>query len=90
MSGRNRGAATIHFVFYQETDLLYRKLGFFVKVGLAKGSVAYIKLVSYGIHDRGLSLLEGGARTWFFDKLKTVSEPLDNFANIEKTQPLFT
>ncbi len=73
-----------HFVFYQETDLLYRKLGYLVKLGLAKGSVAYIKLVPYSIHDRGLSLLGDEERRCFLEKLKTVSKPLNNFKNIEK------
>ncbi|MBW2676559.1 MAG: CapA family protein [Deltaproteobacteria bacterium] len=73
-----------NFVFYQETDLLYRKLGFLVKLGLAKGSVAYIKLVPYSIHDWGLSLLGDEERRCFLEKLKTVSKPLNNFKNIEK------
>ena len=72
-----------NFVFYQQTDLHYRKMGFLVKAGLSKGSIAFLKLIPYGIHDQGLRLLDGEERHQFLDKLKTVSTPLNNFADIE-------
>ena len=72
-----------NFVFYQETDLLYRKIGYFVKVGLTKKSVAYVKVIPYGIYKDGLSLLKDEKYKWFFEKLKEVSTPLCDFANIE-------
>lgn len=73
-----------NFVFFQPTDLYYRKVGFLVKAGLSKGAVVYLKLIPYGIHDQGLRLLEGEEHLQFLDKLKTISTPLDNFADIEK------
>jgi len=72
-----------NFVFYQETDLLYRKVGFFVKAGLAKGAVAYLKLVPYGIRKAGLHLLNREERQWFLKEMRTVSMPLDTPAAIE-------
>jgi poly-gamma-glutamate synthesis protein (capsule biosynthesis protein) len=72
-----------NFVFYQETDLQYRKIGFFVKVGIAKGSVVYLKSIPYSIHPEGLHLLKADRCKWFFEKLKAVSMPLYDFANIE-------
>jgi hypothetical protein len=73
-----------NFAFYQQTNLHYRKMGFLVKAGLSKGSITFLKLIPYGIHDQGLRLLDGEERHQFFDKLKTVSTPLNNFTDIEK------
>jgi poly-gamma-glutamate synthesis protein (capsule biosynthesis protein) len=72
-----------NFVFYQETDLQYRKIGFFIKVGIAKGSVVDLKSIPYRIQAEGLSLLKSGRYKWFFEKLKAVSTPLNDFANID-------
>ena len=72
-----------NFIFYQETDLLYRKTGYFVKVGLSKESVAHLKVIPYGIYRDGLSLLKNQKYKWFFETLKAVSIPLDDFSNIE-------
>jgi poly-gamma-glutamate synthesis protein (capsule biosynthesis protein) len=72
-----------NFIFYQETDLLYRKIGYFLKIGLSKKSVSYMKVIPYGIYRDGLSLLKNEKYKWFFEKLKAVSLPLDDFSNIE-------
>ncbi|MEN8244326.1 MAG: CapA family protein [Thermodesulfobacteriota bacterium] len=73
-----------NFVFYQPTDLYYRKVGYLVKAGLAKGGVVYLKLIPYGIHDQGLHLLESEERERFFEKMLAISAPLDDFSGIEK------
>lgn len=73
-----------NFVFYQHTDLLYRKQGFLVKAGLAKGAVVNLELIPYGIQDQGLRLLEDGERKEFLDRLEMVSTPLENFKGIDK------
>lgn len=73
-----------NFVFYQPTDLLYRKQGFMVKAGLAKGGVTYLKLIPYSIQEQGLRLLEDDEKGRFFQKLAAVSSPLENFDGIEK------
>ena len=72
-----------NFIFYQETDLLYRKIGYFLKVGLSKECVVNMKVIPYGIYPDGLGLLKNEKLKWFFKKLKAVSLPLDDFSNIE-------
>ena len=73
-----------NFVFYQSTDLHYRKVGYLVKAGLASGSVVSLELVPYSIQEHGLQLLEAAARNSFFEKLEKVSLPLENFSGIEE------
>ena len=73
-----------NFVFYQPTDLFYRKVGYLVKAGLSKGGVVHLKLIPYGIHDQGLRLLESGERDRFFKKMLAISEPLDDLSGVEK------
>jgi len=73
-----------NFVFYQHTDLLYRKQGFLVKAGLAKGAVVNLELIPYVIQDQGLRLLEDGERKEFLGRLEMVSTPLENFKGIDK------
>jgi poly-gamma-glutamate capsule biosynthesis protein CapA/YwtB (metallophosphatase superfamily) len=65
-----------NFVFFQETDLLYRKLGYLLKVGLARGSVARLEIVPYQIEDRGLRQLRGDRLAWFLERLERISSPL--------------
>lgn len=72
-----------NFVFYQETELVYRKTGYLVKVGLAKKSIARIKIVPYSLHSEGLRLLKNENLRWFLGKLKEISIPLHDFADIE-------
>lgn len=71
-----------NFVFYQETDLKYRKVGYLIKAGVSKGSVSYIELIPYGIYPQGLGLLKGETYHRFFKKLKQVSLPLSDFSEI--------
>lgn len=65
-----------NFVFYQETDLVYRKVGYLVRAGIADGGLADLELIPYAIGTDHLSLLQGERRAWFFDRLRAVSEPL--------------
>jgi len=65
-----------NFVFWQETDLLYRKLGYLVKAGVSSAGVAHIELVPYAIGPGCLRLLEGDERARFFEALQKVSLPL--------------
>jgi poly-gamma-glutamate capsule biosynthesis protein CapA/YwtB (metallophosphatase superfamily) len=71
-----------NFVFYQETDLLYRKLGYLVKAGLARGSISHVEILPYEIGADRLSLLAGERRTWFFEVLEKISRPLLNEEDI--------
>ncbi|MFA6107591.1 MAG: CapA family protein [Candidatus Latescibacterota bacterium] len=65
-----------NFVFYQETGLAYRKVGYLVKAGFAAGGLVDLELIPYAIGSDRLSLLLGERRAWFFDRLRAVSEPL--------------
>lgn len=72
-----------NFVFYQPSDLICRKVGYLLKVGISAGTLIGIKIVPYQISDRGLSILEGERLAWFLEKLKQVSQPLETMTGIE-------
>jgi poly-gamma-glutamate synthesis protein (capsule biosynthesis protein) len=72
-----------NFVFYQPVELVYRKVGYLLKVGVSAGSLTGIRLVPYGIGDRGLYLLGGERLKWFYGKMNQVSRPLETMAGIE-------
>jgi hypothetical protein len=65
-----------NFVFYQETDLFYRKVGYLVKAGVSREGLAHIHLIPYEIGSKCLRLLKGGEPAQFFEALKKVSLPL--------------
>jgi poly-gamma-glutamate synthesis protein (capsule biosynthesis protein) len=65
-----------NFVFYQETDLFYRKLGYLVKAGVSRAGLAHIHLIPYEIGSECLRLLRGDESAQFFESLKKVSLPL--------------
>lgn len=71
-----------NFVFYQETDLKYRKVGYLIRAGITRGALAGIEIVPYGIYPHGLGLLKGDPYRWFFEKLKQASAPLDDLTGI--------
>ncbi len=74
-----------NFVFYQETDLKFRKLGYMVTVGLKKNSLVSLELIPYKIHPKGLSLLNGLESEDFFEKFKYISQPLSDPKQFEDT-----
>jgi poly-gamma-glutamate capsule biosynthesis protein CapA/YwtB (metallophosphatase superfamily) len=65
-----------NFVFFQETDLLYRKVGYFVQAGITKESVTCLRIVPYEIGPGSLNLLQKGRYDWFMKTLQKVSLPL--------------
>jgi len=65
-----------NFVFWQDTDLLYRKLGYLVKAGVSRGGLSHIEVIPYEIGSEGLRLLKGADRELFFEALKNVTLPL--------------
>ncbi len=67
-----------NYVFYQETELIHRKTGYMVQVGISKSGLAEIEIVPYEIGADKLSLLQGEKRKSFFESLKQVSAPLAN------------
>ena len=72
-----------NFVFYQPVDLLWRKLGFFVKAGFNENGLTHMRLVPYEILNAKLRLLKNEKYRWFLKKLKELSSPLDNTAQTE-------
>ena len=72
-----------NFVFFQPVEQVYRKVGYLLKVGVSAGALTGIRLVPYGIGDRGLYLLDGERLKWFWEKMDQVSRPLETMAGIE-------
>jgi poly-gamma-glutamate synthesis protein (capsule biosynthesis protein) len=72
-----------NFVFYQETDLKFRKLGYMVKAGVKKNALVSLELIPYQIESLGLSRLKDQALTSFFNKFKEISLPLDSPATVQ-------
>lgn len=67
-----------NFVFYQNTRLKFRKLGYMVKAGVAKSGLVSIDVVPYKILPDSLRLLKESETPSFFSHLKAVSDPLMN------------
>lgn len=65
-----------NFVFWQETDLLYRKLGYLVKAGVCREGLSHLDIIPYGIGPGSLGLLHGDERAQFFEALERVTLPL--------------
>ena len=72
-----------NFVFFQETDLTYRKLGYMVKLGITKNACVSMELVPYQITPRGLRSLRDKVLGRFFTKLKEISLPLADPEQVE-------
>jgi len=74
-----------NFVFYQPTDLYYRKRGYLVNLGLNNGSLVSLQLVPYQIHDLGLSCLKSDELQLFWSKFKEISMPLHDEKMLAET-----
>jgi len=71
-----------NFVFFQHTELQFRKIGYFVKAGIAENGLSHIRIVPYEILPAQLQLLKSKKYRWVMKKLESISEPLDNFPHI--------
>ena len=67
-----------NFVFFQPTDLQYRKIGYLVKAGVAETGVSGIRIIPYEIGKDRLSLCKEKKLAWVLAKLKALSEPLES------------
>ena len=74
-----------NFIFFQDTDLKFRKLGYMVKIGIKKDALASLELVPYKINDQGVSQLTDMESVEFFTKFKEISLPLDDPEKIEES-----
>ncbi len=72
-----------NFAFYQETDLLYRKLGYFVRAAITKKSVSRIEIIPYEINADRLDLLKDDKYDRFMKVLQKLSLPLDSDQGIK-------
>ncbi len=73
-----------NFVFYQETDLACRKIGYLVRAGIARGTLARLEIIPYEIAADGLRRLQGLRRAHFFRMLARVSRPLQRREGAEQ------
>lgn len=64
-----------NFVFYQDTNLLYRKTGFMVSLRLKGTRIAEMDLVTYRITAQGLRALDRSEDKVFRSELAGVSKP---------------
>ena len=71
-----------NFVFFQHTRLQFRKIGYFVKAGIAENGLSHIRIVPYEILPTRLQLLKEDKYLWAMKKLKAISEPLNDFPRI--------
>ncbi|MCW8799704.1 MAG: CapA family protein [Desulfobacter sp.] len=65
-----------NFIFYQHTNLFWRKLGYMVRLHISKKGLAGLDIEPYRIHDRGVQMLTGPDRDYFFKRFQEISEPL--------------
>ncbi len=71
-----------NFIFYQETDLYFRKAGFCLDLTVEGDRVAGWDVHPYRITDAGLLRLRGPGERRFMDKLHRVSGPLRTTAGV--------
>ena len=72
-----------NFVFFQETNLIYRKMGYLVEAGISRNGLDGIAIVPYAIAATGLVMMAGQQRTVFFNALERVSTPLAQKGGVE-------
>ena len=73
-----------NFVFYQHTDLYYRKTGYCVTLRFAGDAVSGFEIHPYRITGSGLQKLEAREETRFRRTIARISRPLRSVAGIEK------
>lgn len=71
-----------NFVFYQGVDVFYRNAGYVLDLELSGKDLAGLRLMPYRIGLKGLEKMQGALRRWFFDRLRRVSEPLEDIAAV--------
>ena len=76
--GFHQGTPICHslgnFVFFQPTDLLFRKIGYLVKARFTPQGLARLRLVPYEIHSGGVRLPTDRQTAWVFNQLKKMEE----------------
>ena len=65
-----------NFVFYQLSDLYYRKTGFCLEIRVRGNKLASFELHPYRISERGLRKLGGLEKTGLLERIERISRPL--------------
>ena len=73
-----------NFLFYQPTDLYWRKVGFLLELEVAGGALEGFAVRPYRITDRGLRTLASDQEREFRDALERISRPLGSERGVEK------
>ena len=71
-----------NFVFYQPTDLYYRRTGFCLAVTFRKGALVSHRLHPYRITDAGLRKLPAREEKAFLKKIARISESLETAGGV--------
>jgi poly-gamma-glutamate capsule biosynthesis protein CapA/YwtB (metallophosphatase superfamily) len=66
-----------NFVFYQQTELAFRKMGYLVKAGLSPSGLTGFSVLPYDILADRLTLMQTEKKQRFLADLRSVSLPLD-------------
>ncbi len=72
-----------NFVFFQPTDLFYRKIGYMVKAAVAENGLAALTLIPYQITMQGLLRLTGPSLRRTLTLLDNLSAPLETAGGID-------
>jgi poly-gamma-glutamate synthesis protein (capsule biosynthesis protein) len=73
-----------NFVFYQPTDLYWRKIGFLLELELAEGAVRRFQAQPHRITESGLGALGREEKAEFRGVLAAISEPLSEDGGCER------
>jgi len=74
-----------NFVFFQNTDLYYRKVGFCIRLKLAGNVLTSLEMLPYRIAETGLRRLRPAEEKRLQSKIALISKPLHDRAGIAKT-----
>lgn len=67
-----------NFVFFQHTNLFWRKIGYFIKAGISESGLSHIRIIPYEILTHKLQLLTNHKFRHVMRKLENISTPLNN------------
>ena len=73
-----------NFLFYQPTDLYWRKVGFLLELKVAGGTVEGFEVRPYGITEAGVRALDRKEEAEFRKTLRRISRPLGTATGVRK------
>jgi len=72
-----------NFVLYNGSNCIYQRTGFLTKLLFSQKKFIGFKIIPYFINPTGLSLMTNVQQQWFFQRLKTASEPFNKKSLIQ-------